>query len=145
MTTMDYIRAQMEAMHANVKAEHEKTALAQRNADAKQEAGRLRGEIVTLSTEPSASRGSGTGIGTQQPLVSAQARRFERLRGRPERAGDLNVAEWVADMRYHLTCNQMSKMAGCAPITEHPRGMRFLEGDPGRSRGIVQGTASNLW
>ena len=46
--TTDDIRAQMEAMHAMLKAEQEKTALAQREAElAREEAGRLRGEMVS--------------------------------------------------------------------------------------------------
>jgi hypothetical protein len=128
MATIDDIRAQMEAMHAMLKAEQEKTALAQREAElARQEAGRLRGEMVTLPTEPSVSGSSTAGINTQQSVVVTQGRRFERLRGRPERAGDPDVAEWVADMRYHLAGNQMSKMAACALIMEHLRGKARVE------------------
>ena len=43
MATIDDIRAQMDAMHALLKAEQEKTALAQREAElARQEASRMR-------------------------------------------------------------------------------------------------------
>ena len=82
--------------------------------------------MVTLPTEPSVSGSSRAGIDTQQSLVVTQARRFEWLHGRPERASDPDVAEWVADMRYHLACNQMSKMAAHRGAPQ-----RFLEGEYG--------------
>ena len=81
--------------------------------------------------------GSSTaGINTQPSVVVTQGRRFERLRGRPERAGDPEFTEWVADMRYHLACNQMSKMAACALIMEHLRGKARVE-ISGRKYGTI--------
>ena len=131
MTRVNDIRAQMEAMHALLKAEQEKTALAQREAElARQEASRMRDEIVAIPAEPSGSGSSAAAVNAQQPqqpLIILQACRFEHLREWPKKSGDPEVAEWVADMRYHLACNRMPKTTACALIMEHLKGEAGIE------------------
>ena len=123
MATAGDIQAQMEAMHALLKAEQEKSAFAQREAElARQEVDRMREKMLRDPFGPESS-----GAENQQPLIVTQARRFERLRGRPEKTGDPEVAEWVADMRYHIACNRMPKMAACALIMEHLKGKARIE------------------
>ena len=118
-------------MHALLKAEQEKTALAQREAElARQEASRMRDEMVTIPAEPSVSGSSAAAVDAQQPqqpLIIKKARRFERLRGRPGKSGDLEVAELVADLRYHLACSCMPKTTACALIMEHLKGKAKIE------------------
>ena len=107
----------MEAMHALLKAEQEKSAFAQREAElARQEVDRMREKMLR---DPFGPESSGAEAENQQPLFVTHARRFERLRGRPEKTGDPDVAEWVAGMRYHIACNRMPKMAACALIMEN--------------------------
>ena len=86
MATAGDIQAQMEAMHALLKAEQEKSAIAQREAElARQEVDRMRQE---MQCDPFGPGSSGAVAENQQPLIVTQARRFERLRGRPESTGD---------------------------------------------------------
>ena len=93
-------------------------------------ASRMRDEMVAIPAGPSESSSSAAAVDAQQPqqpLIISQARRFERLRGRPEKSGDPEVAEWVADMRYHLACNRMPKTTACALIMEHLKGKARIE------------------
>ena len=84
MTKLDDIRAQMEAMHALLKAE-QKTALAQREAElARQEASLMRDEMVAIPAEPSGQGSSVAAVDAQQPqqpLIISQARCFGALCG----------------------------------------------------------------
>ena len=80
-----------------------------------------------MQCDPFGPGSSGAVAENQQPLIVTQARRFERLRGRPESTGDPDVAEWVADMRYHIACNRMPKMAACALIMEYLKGKARIE------------------
>ena len=73
---------------------------------------------------------SATSAPNTDPLprfVVAQTRRSERLGGRAERPSDLDVAEWVEDMRCHLAGHPMSEGAARALIVGHLRGKALLE------------------
>ena len=86
--------------------------------------------MVAIPAGPSGSSSSAAAVDAQQPqqpLIISQAHRFERLRGQPEKSGHPEVAEWVADMRYHLACNRMPNTTAGALIMEHLKGKARIE------------------
>ena len=59
---------------------------------------------------------------TPKQIFVAAGRRLERFRGKPEKASDPSVQEWVSDVRGQLTARQLKEEDGAAFIIDHLAG-----------------------
>ena len=111
--SMGDLEARFAALEAQLEAERE------RRVRAEFEIAAARKEVDNLVQEQRLGRvkeepGVTEAPTYQPPIYVTPTRKFDRLRGRPEKSGDPEVAEWIGDIRCHLTAKHISGTAACA-------------------------------
>ena len=124
--SMGDLEARFAALEAQLEAERE------RQVRAEFEIAAARKEVDNLVQEQRLGRvkeepGVAEAPTYQPPIYVTPTRKFDRLRGRPEKSGDPEVAEWIGDIRCHLTAKHITGTAACALIKENLKGRARLE------------------
>ena len=109
-------------MKASLEAER------QRADELQEEATAARGEVGRLQPQPqpqppqvpqASADSSGEQRAIAQPLYLATSRKLERFRDRPEKATDLTIEEWMADIKGHLTSRQLKEADQAPFVVDH--------------------------
>ncbi|XP_046578562.1 uncharacterized protein LOC124286260, partial [Haliotis rubra] len=72
---------------------------------------------------------------SKKPVMMVTGRKLDRFRGRPERAGDPTLAEWISDIRSHAESRRLNPSDTAAVI---------IDNLAGRARQEIQGRGDLL-
>lgn len=67
-------------------------------------------------------KGSSYGLSTKTVYVTQESRKIPKLKGRPETEGDIEVDEWIDDVRRQIHSRHMTKKEQCSFIMDHLKG-----------------------